>query len=647
MLVKQQDNNTTSPRKLSDNKRLIASNYSLQSSMTFDCVNNLVETNTNAKMTENIIYSNIPESIEQLDDNKRVTEQSSNEITMNRNGDLSPNFVNRFIYWFTRSTTTTVVLSPLQTSMRIASRRRQLQSVRFWYMIGSLTILLITCCFYCFGYMYVFWRESQTKIVYKVPLLNVPNSFDLIAQGSNDVLSNNNNLRSGHSHIHDLSTWMFGYETRPIMQSKETMRRRRHIAKQNREKQRTKHVMANFFTREFTANHNNDVETNSSSSNGDGSSIEQEDGYVDEQGVLQQHGNANPAIYGWTPSTYPNPRLDPLRCGISYIVDAHRHANSMSDNNYEYEVQGLPLGDILNGNESSIPFSSLNNHIGESSPPLRLCDPDWMLGGLLLEEVAASMYNFSDIFSQDDGEKPWDVAIGRTNMAKNVIWEWFESIISTIMQAFRWESDSSPKQLQQQEIPYEQVVSTTAAVPRVLPPVQLAVATVRKMNLLSVLRQGAYYAYEDQDDMVSDAAQIFARSLHDAWWNSNTGAGDNDDSTKRNHHPADYGILLFLSIQDRICFISTGNAVQHVLPWWRLDHIVASMKPDLRHQAYGTSVVTAIHDLTNMLLAGPPSFSDRFHDFVTRFGVVIAFAAFTFVFGAVSVMKGFPVSFFH
>lgn len=509
--------------------------------------------------------------------------------------------------------------SALQASMRIARRRRMLRSLRFWYMLGSFATLLTVGVLYSLRYMPVSWRRTRTKTVRKVSLSNVPD-FDLIAHGSNDV-SNYYNLRtSGHEvHVPEIATWMFGYSTRPVKQSSDTVRRQRHVLK-NREKKRTKHVLVNFLARDLPTSR--EIETNTSSILDD----------IEEDNVQDAHKNPNPAIYGWTPSTYPNPRLDPLRCGISYIVDGHRYAK-MSQNNYEFSVQGSPTEDAVNGNESSPSFSH-NNDMYESTP-LRLCDPDWMLGGLLLEEVAASMYNFSDIFSQEDeGEKPWDVAVGRTNTARNFVREWFESIASVITQAFRWEnnpgSDSGLNPLPPQGKTYEQVVSTTA---RVLPPVELAVATVRKMNLLSVLRQGSYYAYEDQDDMVSDAAQIFARSLHDVWWSTgsnSTGTNDREQS----HRPADYGILLFLSIQDRICFISTGSAVQHVLPWWRLDHIVASMKPDLRHQQYGTSVVAAIHDLANMLLAGPPSFSDRLHDFVTRFGVVIAFAGFTFVFGA-------------
>jgi uncharacterized membrane protein YgcG len=148
------------------------------------------------------------------------------------------------------------------------------------------------------------------------------------------------------------------------------------------------------------------------------------------------------------------------------------------------------------------------------------------------------------------------------------------------------------------------------------------------MNVPAVLQQGSYYTYEDEDDMVNDAAQIFARYLHDAWWNQNQQCQSPPCAT------GEYGILIFLSIQDRVCFISTGSAISTILPWWRLEHIVAAMKPDLRHRDYGHALLTAIDDLSNMLAAGPPTMKDRLHDFMARFGVVIAFAVFTFFFGA-------------
>jgi TPM domain/Zinc finger, C3HC4 type (RING finger) len=168
--------------------------------------------------------------------------------------------------------------------------------------------------------------------------------------------------------------------------------------------------------------------------------------------------------------------------------------------------------------------------------------------------------------------------------------------------------------------------------------ISLLYLLVFQMNVAAVLKQGTYYAYEDADDMVNDAAQIFARYLHDHWWESRN-QGDSSPSSSQSPDDdartgGDYGILIFLSIQDRVCFISTGNAISTVLPWWRLEHIVSSMKPDLRHRDYGNALLTAIEDLSNMLAAGPPTLTDRLHDFMARFGVVIAFAIFTFLFGA-------------
>ena len=154
------------------------------------------------------------------------------------------------------------------------------------------------------------------------------------------------------------------------------------------------------------------------------------------------------------------------------------------------------------------------------------------------------------------------------------------------------------------------------------------------MNVPAVLRQGSYYTYEDEDDMVNDAAQIFARYLHDHWWSSASFPDDGKPLNDKHNARRDYGILIFLSIQDRVCFISTGSAISSVLPWWRLEHIVSSMKPDLRHRDYGRAVLTAIDDLGAMLAAGPPTVQDRLHDFLARFGVVIVFALFTFFFGA-------------
>ena len=150
-----------------------------------------------------------------------------------------------------------------------------------------------------------------------------------------------------------------------------------------------------------------------------------------------------------------------------------------------------------------------------------------------------------------------------------------------------------------------------------------------QMNLAAVLREGSYYTYEDEDDMINDAAQVFARNLHDAWWDSPPGC----ETSNSCRHP-ESGILIFLSVVDRVCFISTGPGIASVLPWWRLEHVVSNMKPDLRVRDYGGAILNAIQDLSYLLQAGPPTLADRLHDFVSRFGVVIGFAVFTLIFGA-------------
>ena len=190
-------------------------------------------------------------------------------------------------------------------------------------------------------------------------------------------------------------------------------------------------------------------------------------------------------------------------------------------------------------------------------------------------------------------------------------------------------------------------------------PVEMGVAVAMKMNLPSVLRTDIYYSYEDEDDLINDAAQYFARYLHDVWWGDGIAdasttkgaASENDlkpgkptrtttcgspfDSANRlTNPPAVSGILVFISVADRVCFVSTGSAVSRVLPWWRLEHIVSAMKPALRRGSYGDAILGAIGDASAMLEAGPPDFHERFNDFVARFGIVIAFATFTFLFAA-------------
>lgn len=75
----------------------------------------------------------------------------------------------------------------------------------------------------------------------------------------------------------------------------------------------------------------------------------------------------NTQMYGWTPEVYPNPLIDSARCGIDYL--------SSGENNF--------------------------------TSNMRLCDPDWVLGRSGLDDVAKSLYNFSTTFGVAADNRHW------------------------------------------------------------------------------------------------------------------------------------------------------------------------------------------------------------------------------------------------
>ena len=107
----------------------------------------------------------------------------------------------------------------------------------------------------------------------------------------------------------------------------------------------------------------------------------------------------NPQLYGWEPTVYPNPIYDPVRCGVAYI-------------DQDEQVQQSAVEETINEpntvTSTEIPVSGNRNK-------LRLCDPDWVLGGMYLEEIAAALHEFSLLYgdivakskpSSTDGDRP-------------------------------------------------------------------------------------------------------------------------------------------------------------------------------------------------------------------------------------------------
>ena len=91
------------------------------------------------------------------------------------------------------------------------------------------------------------------------------------------------------------------------------------------------------------------------------------------------------------------------------------------------------------------------------------------------------------------------------------------------------------------------------------------------------------------------AAESFARAVHDAW-----GVGD---AEKQN------GVLLFLSIEDRVVFVSVGRGVQSTLTNDNIDVMVENMKPYLRKNDYGGALDYAITDVRLLLEGKKPTVS--------------------------------------
>ena len=92
------------------------------------------------------------------------------------------------------------------------------------------------------------------------------------------------------------------------------------------------------------------------------------------------------------------------------------------------------------------------------------------------------------------------------------------------------------------------------------------------------------------------ASERFARKLHDTW-----GVGD---KTKQD------GILVFLSIDDRVVYISTGSGVQFKLTKQVIDNLISDMKPDLKLKEYGRALERVVTQIS-LTMSGKSSFASR------------------------------------
>ena len=104
--------------------------------------------------------------------------------------------------------------------------------------------------------------------------------------------------------------------------------------------------------------------------------------------------------------------------------------------------------------------------------------------------------------------------------------------------------------------------------------IELAIAIIKKMDVIS-------------EDAIDDTSREYAMYLHNHW-----GVGD---AIKQN------GILIFLSIKDRVVFISRGNGFQKELNSIVIDLLIAHMRPYLQEENYSKALEAVIIEI-NLLI---------------------------------------------
>jgi len=372
------------------------------------------------------------------------------------------------------------------------------------------------------------------------------------------------------------------------------------------------------------------------------------------------HGhNVKSFSSSWTPEDFPDPWTNPLLCGGA--ATASLLAKKMDQQQQQQRRQGVINVDSTLEQQQQQQQQQQQVHTTMKMP--LFCDPDQVLDKQTLRTVMIKLREFSQEFASKNFVEGgdfgfWEEMDGDDNNNYNNDEEeeqrqqqrsddndGVNSSSEDVQNGDNDENDNGPKATMHHQIRRRRLRHYTSNrgnnIHRQLASssnnnnnnsrlsdtdaVEVAIALVEKINLPAILRADSYFFYSDQDDMVNDAAQYFARYVHDTW-NKRLMQEQKDGSVSTNI------VLIFISVHDRICYISSGTRIATILPWWRLEHVVQDMKPMLRKGRTGDALVVAVDDMTTLIRAGSPTVKDRMSDFLSRFGVVLAFAFFTFLF---------------
>ena len=382
-------------------------------------------------------------------------------------------------------------------------------------------------------------------------------------------------------------------------------------------------------------NDNNVQEEESSDTNIMESSSNNNDENIESSSDIKTQQDSDPNISfehdvtSWSPEDYPDPWTNQILCGsaaTSHLKDIPNDVNQSKELYYAETDLGM------------YGMTEQQKELNLRRPIF--CDPNQVLDRETLRNVAIQLRTFSETFASsyddDDVLEDVDSSSARELRGSNTYDD--DDVLEGVDSSSARELRSSSSSTIEKGLYKDSVGGIFSTTHRDIlrkkkkesvedHKIEVAVALVQKINLPAILRADSYFFYSDQDDMVNDAAQYFARYVHDTWSKKLS----QEQKATNGSTPTNI-ILIFISVEDRICYISSGTRMTTILPWWRLEHVVQDMKQDLRKNRTGEALGIAIQDITELLVEGPPTLGDRVNDFVDRFGIVILFTVFTFIF---------------
>jgi uncharacterized membrane protein YgcG len=104
-------------------------------------------------------------------------------------------------------------------------------------------------------------------------------------------------------------------------------------------------------------------------------------------------------------------------------------------------------------------------------------------------------------------------------------------------------------------------------------------------------------AYQADEEEV--AAEDFCRRLHDAW---GVGHSTSQGGT---------GVVIFLSVADRVIYISKGGALDKVLSNARIESIISSSRPALKQAKYAVGLMDTVDAISEFIRSGEPDWKER------------------------------------